>query len=71
VAVNGPCDHGHKVGDRFMFPTATKTRFACPAGIHNLFPFLRLPMPRCINLARLRCPDWMENVYYSLEDPRP
>jgi uncharacterized repeat protein (TIGR04076 family) len=66
VAVNGHCDYGHKVGDRFVFPTCMKTRYACPAGIHNMFPFLKIETPSCINPRRLRCPDWKENVYYSL-----
>lgn len=68
VKVNGPCDYGHKVGDRFVFPTCMKTKYACPAGINNLFPFLKLKIPKCINLNRLRCPDWLENIYYSLDD---
>ena len=68
VKVNGPCDCGHKVGDRFVFPTCMKTQYACPAGIHNMFPFLKLKKFKCINLRKLRCPDWMENIYYSLED---
>ena len=68
VKVNGPCDYGHKVGDRFVFPTCMKTKYACPAGIHNMFPFLKIDKPKCINLRRLRCPDWLENIYYSLQD---
>jgi uncharacterized repeat protein (TIGR04076 family) len=69
VKVNGLCDYGHKVGDRFVFPTcrAMMQRYACPAGINNLFPFLQIKRPKCINLARMRCPDWQENIYYSLE----
>jgi uncharacterized repeat protein (TIGR04076 family) len=68
MKVNGPCDYGHKVGDRFVFPTCMKSKYACPAGIHNLFPFLKIETPKCINPSRLRCPDWLENIYYSLED---
>lgn len=67
VKVNGPCDYGHKVGDRFVFPTCKKTEFACPAGVHNLFPFLDIETPSCINRERVRCTDWLENIYYSLE----
>jgi len=70
VKVNGPCDYGHKVGDRFVFPTCMKTRYACPAGIHNLFPFLSLDIPKCINRNKLRCPDWLENIYYAVEDDK-
>ncbi len=68
VKVNGTCDYGHKVGDRLVFPTCMKTKYACPAGINNIFPFLKIPIPKCINLKRLRCPDWKENIYYSLGD---
>jgi len=69
VKVNGVCDYGHIVGQRFVFPTckAMIRRYACPAGIYNLFPFLKIARLKCINMARLRCPDWEENVYYSLE----
>lgn len=68
VAVHGACDYKHKVGDRFIFPTCAKTKYACPAGIHNLFPFLKIQIPKCMNTKRLRCTDWMENVYYSIEE---
>ena len=68
VKVNGKCDYGHKVGDRFIFPTCMKDKFACPGGIFNLFPFLKIEKPKCINLKRLRCPDWLENIYYSIND---
>jgi uncharacterized repeat protein (TIGR04076 family) len=67
INVNGPCDYNHKPGDRFVFPTCMRKRFACPAGIHNLFPFLDFQTPSCINLNRLRCPDWNENIYYAIE----
>jgi uncharacterized repeat protein (TIGR04076 family) len=68
VKVNGVCDYGHKVGDRFVFPTCMKTRYVCPAGVNNVFPFLKLDVPKCINLRRLRCPDWLENIYYSIDE---
>ena len=67
VKVNGECDYGHKVGDRFVFPTCMKKSYACPAGVHNVFPFLNVDVPKCINLKRLRCPDWLENIYYSID----
>jgi len=67
VKVNGVCDYDYHVGDRFVFPTCMKKSFACPAGVHNLFPFLKISIPKCINLQRLRCPDWMENIYYSID----
>lgn len=68
VAVHGPCDYGHGVGDRIVFPTtrSMRTRYMCPAGFNNIFPFLKIERPACINLARLRCPDWDENVYYAI-----
>lgn len=68
VQVNGLCDYDHKVGDRFVFPTCMKSRYACPAGIHNLFPFLPLEAPKCINRKRIRCTDWLENIYYSIDE---
>lgn len=69
VRVNGPCDYNHSVGDRFVFPTCMRSKFACPAGLFNLFPFLELGAFKCVNRQRLRCPDWKENVYYSICDP--
>ena len=68
VKVNGECDYNHKVGDRFVFPTCTKTDFICPAGVNNIFPFLDVPIPSCINTKKLRCPDWLEDIYYSIEE---
>lgn len=68
VKVNGVCDYNHRVGDRFVFPTCAKDKFACPAGIHNVMPFLKLDIPKCINLKKLRCPDWLENIYYSIDE---
>jgi len=69
VKVNGKCDCGHQVGDKFVFPTCFKSKAPCPAGVHNLYPFLTIEKPSCINMQRLRCPDWMENVYYAVEQP--
>lgn len=68
IRVNGNCDYNHKTGDRFVFPTCMKTSYACPGGVNNLFPFLNIDTPKCINLERLRCPDWMENMYFSIAD---
>lgn len=70
IKVNGPCDYNHKVGDRFVFPTCMRTQYACPAGVYNLFPFLNIETPKCINKDKLRCPDWLENIYYSIEDDK-
>ncbi len=68
VNVHGLCDYGHKVGDRLLFPTCMRTKYMCPAGVNNIFPFLNIEIPKCINLKRLRCPDWLENVYYEVYD---
>ena len=67
VKVNGPCDYNHKEGAVVLFPTYAKDKYLCPAGVFNLFPFLKIKVPSCINPYRLRCPDWKENIYYSLE----
>jgi hypothetical protein len=45
-----------------------RTKYACPAGINNAFPFMKHEIPKCINMKRLRCPDWLENVYYSIDE---
>lgn len=66
VKVNGRCDYGHKAGDRFVFPTCRKKDYACPSSVHTLFPFLKIKVPKCIKPGRLRCTDWLENIYYSL-----
>ncbi|MDX8551890.1 hypothetical protein KHC33_01070 [Methanospirillum sp. J.3.6.1-F.2.7.3] len=68
IKVNGVCDYGYKIGDRFVFPTCMMKKFLCPAGFNNIFPFLTFDIPSCINLKKLRCPDWLENIYYSIEE---
>lgn len=60
------CPHGHKQGDRLLFPTYNKSRFMCPAGFNNAFYFLDLEIPHCIDTQKLRCPDWQEDVYYEV-----
>lgn len=67
VKVNGFCSYDYQVDERIVFPTCLKKRFRCPAGIHNMFPFLNIRVPKCINPKRVRCPDWKENVYFSVE----
>lgn len=66
VGVKGDCPAGHKVGDRIIFPTCMPEYFMCPAGFNNVFPFLKLKLPSCINKKRLRCPDWEVEISYSL-----
>lgn len=67
VKVNCHCDYTYRVGDRIVFPTCTKGDYKCPAGVNNMFPFMDIKMPKCINKKRLRCPDWKENIYYELD----
>ncbi len=66
VNVNGECEYEYKPGEIIFFPTFDKKNHICPAGVFNLFPFLEIPVPGCINKNKLRCPDWNENVYYSI-----
>ncbi len=68
VAVHGRCPYRCKVGSRIFFPTCAKDRFSCPA-IMNTSLFMRGQpfLLSCINPKRLRCPDWKEQVYFSLE----
>ncbi len=61
VDVHGKCPYKHKKGDRFIFPTSMKEHYMCPAGFNNVFPFLDLKVPPCIDKKKLRCPDW-DNV---------
>lgn len=62
----GDCPHGHYKGEKIVFPTAFKKDFICPAGLNNIFPFLPLGVPACINREKLRCPDWKDNITYSI-----
>jgi len=64
VTNHGDCDY--EVGQIFLFPTFDKKRI-CPAGVYNVFPFLRVDKPKCIDLDYLRCPDWNETVAYQIE----
>jgi hypothetical protein len=66
ITVNGPCEYKYEPGEIIFFPTFNKEDHMCPAGLFNLFPFLNFPVPACINKSKLRCPDWNENVYYSI-----
>ena len=68
VKVNGDCPYGHKVGDKIVFPTCWKNKYLCPAGVNNLFPFLDLDIPECINKDRVRCTDWKQDVHYKIEE---
>jgi hypothetical protein len=62
----GECPHGHTVGSELIFPTAHKQSYICPAGVNNIFPFLDIEVPSCINKKKLRCPDWKDTVFYEV-----
>lgn len=66
--IEGRCYYGYKTGDKFFFPGSAQKKYVCPSGVNNLFPFLKLKIPKCINTNRLRCSDWLENIYYSLDN---
>ena len=42
--------------------------YMCPAGFNNLFPFLKIDIPSCIDFNQVRCPDWQENIYYRIDE---
>jgi hypothetical protein len=67
VEVEGKCPHGYDIGVKIYFPTFLKAAYICPAGINNIFPFLDLEIPPCINKKKLRCPDWKEDIYYEVK----
>lgn len=60
VAVRGHCPYGHKVGQRFPFPTCMKEYYLCPAAFNNVFPLMEMEPPSCINRSCIRCPDWLD-----------
>jgi uncharacterized repeat protein (TIGR04076 family) len=66
----GACPHGHRVGGRYIFPNVMKDRYLCPAGFNNIFPFLKLKPPSCINLKKLRCPDWKDTIQFNIAPER-
>ena len=66
VRVKGDCDFDYKVGDIILFPTFAKKDRVCPAGIYNIFPFLDIKIPFCVDKRKLRCPDWKEDITYEL-----
>ncbi len=63
----GECPRGHKVGDRFVFPTCLREHYVCPAGFNNAFPLLDADVPPCIDRARVRCPDWVDENMVSYD----
>ena len=65
--VHGECPYGHKRGDIIVFPTCMKQYYLCPAGINNVFPFLKLDVPSCIDPSNLRCPDFNDVITYALD----
>lgn len=58
----GGCPHGHKVGDIILFPVIDRNNYMCPAIINNVYPFLPIEIPSCIDLKNLRCPDWVKDM---------
>ena len=66
VKVKGDCPNGHMIGDKIIFPTCMPDYYMCPAGYNNIFPFLDLEPPRCIDKNRLRCPDWEVEISYRI-----
>lgn len=64
----GSCPYKHYIGEKLVFPTYDKPAFMCPAGVNNILPFLNIELPKCINLNKLRCPDWKADVFYKIED---
>ncbi len=66
--INDPiCPHGHRKGETITYPGLWMNDYMCPAGLNNIFPFLDLEIPSCINLDHLRCPDWKDNISYSIK----
>jgi len=63
----GECPNGHVLGQKLLFPMNDKLNHLCPAGLNNVFPFLDLEVPKCINPKRLRCPDWRDTIYYEVK----
>ena len=68
IKVNGTCPSGHRVGDRFVFPTTRtmRTKYMCPAALNNIFPFLKMKVPECIDINNLKCPDWEQGVMFNV-----
>lgn len=66
VKVKGHCPYGHKEGDRILFPTCMPQHYMCPAAFNNIFPFLDLEPPSCIDKDHLRCPDWLVEIGFRV-----
>lgn len=64
----GACPHGHRIGQRYVFPSVMKDHYLCPAGLNNLFPLLRLEPPSCIDRNRIRCPDWKDTILFNIDE---
>ena len=65
--------YGAQKYEKIIFPISNREKYVCSAGVNNIFPFLNIDIPSftCIDTKRLRCPDWKENVYYSIEADSP
>ena len=69
VKINGECPYNYKVGDLIYFPTFARNRKLCPAALNNAILFMDVfnsGYYPCINRAKLRCPDWNENLYFEI-----
>ena len=66
VKVHEECPAGHKVGDRFLFPTVLKEKFLCTAGFNHTFPLMNMKPPKCLDKKKVRCPDWINPVFFDV-----
>ena len=64
----GNCPAGHKVGDKFIFPTCMKKEYACPAAWYHAFPLMDEIIPECIDREAVRCPDWKSDVTMKIKE---
>jgi uncharacterized repeat protein (TIGR04076 family) len=68
TAVHGDCPYKHHVGEKILFTTGMPKHFLCPAAFNNVFPLMRLKPPSCIDMSKMRCPDYEDVVYFEAQD---
>jgi uncharacterized repeat protein (TIGR04076 family) len=66
ISLSGECPYRHKVGQKIPFPTSMAEHFLCPAAFHNIFPLMQVKPPACIEINKLRCPDWNDVIYLGI-----
>jgi len=66
TSIGEGCPYNHYKGQTIIFPTGNKKQYLCPAGVNNIFPFLDLEVPSCINKKKIKCPDWKDPIYYDI-----